>query len=185
MVCRYSDVTSKLEEWNQKGTFRGKLDLNRIGVFGHSRGGGAAGDALLKSDKIKLGANIDGVQWGDIVDNRFQKPFMFISADWPDEHEDFNSHAYVNKSNDVFYKAWIHGSAHSNFMDIPFMIPLKELSQAGEIDPYLGMQLTTKLVISFFDKHLKKKNLDINSLASEYDSLELSIDRPDPELTEN
>ena len=168
-----SDVTDRLENWNASGFFEGKLDVSRLGVFGHSRGGGAAGEALLTDSRFKAGANIDGVQWGKIVDTTFQQPFLFISADWPADHEDLNQHAYVNKSSSQFYEARVENSQHSNFMDIPYMIPIKELSQAGDIDPDMAIEITSKLVISFFDKSLKNKKLNLSYLESEYEKLEL------------
>lgn len=173
------DVIDHLYSWNQSGVFKNKLDLNNIGVFGHSRGGGAAGHSLLKDDRIKAGANIDGVQWGQIVDTTFQKPFLFISADWPEDHEDLNSHAYINKSNFLFYEAKIFNSAHSNFMDIPFMIPLKFLSQAGSIDPELGIEITRRLTTGFFNQHLKNIKSDFDTLDKRYDLLKLKITKGD------
>lgn len=173
------DVVDELDEWNDTGFFKGKLDLSNVGVFGHSRGGGAAGESLLIDSKIKAGANLDGVQWGQIVDTVFQKPFLFLSADWSAEHEDLNQHAYVNKSTSVFYESVVHQSGHSNFMDIPFMIPLKALSQAGDIDPDLAIEITGRVVTSFFDKHLKNKEIDMKALSGEYDMLEMNIFKGD------
>ena len=169
------DVVNNLNDWNQEGFFKGRLDVSRVGAFGHSRGGGPAGESMLMDDRIKAAVNIDGVQWGQMVDTVFQNPFLFLSADWPEEHEDLNGHAYVNKSTSVFYEGTILQSAHSNFMDIPYMIPLKELSQAGNIDPYLAGEISGKLVTSFFDRHLKNKDIDLNLLKSDYDMLELNI----------
>lgn len=173
------DVVSELDEWNAEGFYKGRLDLSNVGVFGHSRGGGAAGESLLIDNRIKAGANIDGVQWGQIVDNVFQKPFLFISADWPGEHEDLNQHAYINKSNSYFYESIIYKSAHSNFMDIPYMIPVKALSQVGEIDPDLAIEITGKVIASFFNKHLKNKDVDLNLLNSEYEMLDLNVFKGD------
>ena len=58
-------------------------------------------------------------------------------------------------------------------MDIPFMIPIRALSQAGDIDPDLAMEITRKLVTAFFDKHLKKDTMDLLALESEYDMLNI------------
>jgi hypothetical protein len=143
------DVVSELDAWNSSGFFEEKLDLSQVGAFGHSRGGGPAGEALLVDGRIKAAANIDGVQWGQMVDTVLQKPFLFLSADWPAEHENLNQHAYVNRSTSVFYEGMVLQSGHSNFMDIPFMIPLRALSQAGDIDPDLGMEITRAVVTSF------------------------------------
>ncbi|MGI9530527.1 hypothetical protein [Lutimonas sp.] len=169
------DVVDELNQWNQEGFFQGKLDTSKVGVFGHSRGGGAAGESLLIDDRIKAGANVDGVQWGRIVDTAFDKPFLFISADWPEEKDDLNSHAYINKSTAVFYDTRILETGHSSFMDIPFMIPLEALSQAGSIDPTLGMEITSNMVASFFDKHLKSEPIDMKNLDKKYDMLRMNI----------
>ena len=69
----------------------------------------------------------------------------------------------------------IHQSAHSNFMDIPLMIPIKALSQAGDIDPYLALEIIGKVVTTFFDKHLKNKDVDVSLLDSTYEMLDLKI----------
>ena len=64
-------------------------------------------------------------------------------------------------------------------MDIPFMIPLKALSQAGDIDPDLAIEITGRVVTSFFDKHLKNKEIDVKALSGEYDMLEMNIFKGD------
>ena len=175
-----TDVADQIESWNSSGFLKDKLDIENIGVFGHSRGGGAAGDAFLNDKRFKAGANVDGVQWGRIVDTSFQNPFLFISADWPEEKEDLNSHAYINKSQSVFYEGKILNTGHSSFMDIPFMIPLETLSQAGTIEPKEGIEITSKLLIAFFDNYLKNKEVDFNRLESEYDLLNLEIYKDQP-----
>jgi hypothetical protein len=183
MVERWADdmvdVVNELDVWNHAGFFKDRLDLSNVGVFGHSRGGGAAGESLLIDDRIKVAANVDGVQWGQIVDTVFQKPFLFLSSDWPADHANLNQHAYVNKSTSVFYESTILQSGHSNFMDIPYMIPLKSLSQAGDIDPDLAIEITSKVLTSFFDKHLKDKDLDLSLLSSDYEMLKFSIFKGD------
>lgn len=172
-------VIDNLGEWNQSGHFKGRLEVENVGVFGHSRGGGAAGESLLIDDRLKAGVNLDGVQWGSIVQSEFQKPFLFLSSDWPESHEDLNRHAYVNKSASVFYECTLLQSGHSNFMDIPYMIPLKALNLSGDIDRNLASEISNKLVVSFFDKYLKSSDVDLISLDSQYDLLEMNIYKGD------
>lgn len=173
------DVVDQLATWNDSGFFKGKLDVSKVGVFGHSRGGGAAGEALLIDRRIRAGANLDGVQWGQIVDTVFQKPFLFLSADWPADHQDLNQHAYINKSTSFFYKGTILQSGHSNFMDIPFIVPLQALNQAGDIDPNLAIEIASKTVSSFFDKHLKHQEINMQALSAQYNMLEMHIHQGD------
>lgn len=180
MVKRWTNdmmyIIDQLESWNKEGFLKNKLDLEKIGVFGHSRGGGAAGQVTIKDNRIKAAANIDGIQWGEMMDTIYTKPFLYISADWPAEHQDINSHVYKNKSTDYFYETKVLTAAHPNFMDIPFMVPVKSLAQTGAIDPELGIKLTNDLVIAFFDKHLKMdKTAEPTKIADKYDLLEMTV----------
>lgn len=169
-------VIDLLEVWNMNGFLKDKLDLNKIGVFGHSNGGGAAGQAGLIDPRVKAAANLDGITWGNLIDTAYTIPFLYVSADWPAEHEDINSHIYINKSTDYFYETKVLTSGHPNFMDIPFMIPVNSLAGTGEIDPYQGMEIINGLVTTFFDKHLKNKpEAKLQYLEAKYDLLEMKI----------
>jgi len=184
VIKRWSkDIVYTIDQfngWNTQGFFKNKLDVTKIGVFGHSVGGGAAGQSTIKDNRIKAAANIDGVQWGEMMDTIYHKPFLYISADWPTSHPDINSHAYLHKSTDYFYETKLLKSGHPNFMDIPFMIPIKSIAGTGTIDARLGIEITTQLVTTFFDKHLKKnKTIDLRKLGEHYELLEMTIHKGD------
>ena len=173
------DITTTIDlanDWNNQGFLANKLRLDQLAVFGHSNGGGAAGMVSAKDDRVKAGVNIDGITWGNLIDTFYNVPFLYISADWPAEHEDINSHIYINKSTDHFYECKLINSGHPSFMDIPFMIPIPSIAGTGSIDPYLGMEITTNLLTSFFDKHLKKlSNANPNKIDEEYELLEMTV----------
>ena len=169
-----------LEKWDTAGLLKGKIDLDKIGVFGHSVGGGTASNIAIMDNRVKAAANLDGIPWGNLIDTTLNIPFLYVSADWPEEHEDLNSHIFINRSRDYFYECRLIGSGHPNFMDIPFMIPVKMLSGAGDINPYTGMEIVTKLVTSFFDKHLKnEQGSDPMKISEEYELLEMTIFKGD------
>ncbi|WP_378180578.1 alpha/beta hydrolase family protein [Aquimarina sp. SS2-1] len=173
-------VIDQLKSMNTDAFFKDHIDLDRIGVFGHSRGGGAAGQTALKDDRIKVAANIDGIQWGEMMDATFQKPFLLLSSDWPEEHENINAHTYINKSTDYFYEGKLLTSGHSNFMDIPLMIPMRSLAGTGSIDPKLGLKITNEVLLAFFNKHLKSKtNNDPIKVSEQYSLLEMKIYKGD------
>ena len=165
-----------LDKWNTEGLLKGKLDLDKIGVFGHSVGGGSAGNLAMKDNRVKAAANLDGIQWGNKIDSTYQIPYLYVSADWPAEHEDINSHVYKYKSHDYFYESKLLKSGHPNFMDIPFMIPVNSLAGTGDIDPYLGTEIVTNLVTSFFDRHLKNElNVHPENIGEQYDLLQIAV----------
>lgn len=169
-----------LDSWNKEGTLAGKMDLAKLAVFGHSNGGGSAGKLPLMDERVKAAANLDGITWGNLIDTTYQIPFLYISADWPADHEDINSHVYIGKSNDYFYEAKLLQSGHPNFMDIPFMIPVQKLAGTGTIDPYLGIDIITKLLTSFFDRHLKQsQEANPQDIGEQFELLKMTVYRGD------
>ncbi len=166
----------QLGKWNSEGLLKNKLALDKVGVIGHSVGGGAAGNAAIQDSRIRAAVNLDGIQWGKMIDTTYQIPYLYVSADWPAEHEDINSHVYINKSTDYFYESKLLNSGHPNFMDIPFQIPVPALAGTGEIDAYEGMEIVSRLVTSFFDRHLKGlENTSPEQTGSQFDLLEMKI----------
>lgn len=67
--------------------FNGKIDLNNIGVFGHSFGGATAYDLCYNDNRIKAGIDLDGSLFSGSLyksDNEsMKKPFMFIFSEQP------------------------------------------------------------------------------------------------------
>ena len=169
-------VLDQLEAWNSTGILQGTLDLNRIGVIGHSVGGGAAGRLAMQDSRIRAAVNLDGIQWGTMIDTVYQVPYLYVSADWPADHEDINAHIYINKGTDYFYETKLLHSGHPNFMDIPLMIPVPALAGTGQIDPYTGLEIVTNLVTTFFDRHLKDlPDADPVEVGDQYDLLEMKV----------
>jgi len=165
-------IVARIPDWNKASFLKGHLEESLIGVFGHSQGGSAAGQALVDDSRIMCGINIDGVAWGNMLDTLMTKPFSFLSADWPASHPDLNKFAYRNGGSAGFYKAKIIGSAHSNFMDIPLMIKSRLLSQAGTIDPNRAHLITNDWIVSFFDNYLKGETEDLLDLYDRYTELQ-------------
>ncbi len=75
------------------------------------------------------------MQWGGIIDTVMTKPIALISSEWDSSHPNLNSIAYRNGSYSDFYNARILKSGHANFMDIPFMVDMRLINEAGEINP--------------------------------------------------
>ena len=72
------DQIEALDRGELGGAFSGRLDLDRIGLFGHSMGGAVTGEVCMLDERCKAGANLDGVQWGDVIDGRIGQPFMMM-----------------------------------------------------------------------------------------------------------
>lgn len=166
-----SVVIDELENWNSSSILASHINTAQIGVFGHSQGGAAAGQILLDDVRVKAAINVDGVQWGPMIDTILTKPMAHISADWPETHPDFNKHIYKNRSTSDFYNVKIVGTGHSNFMDIPSMIRIPIINEAGAINPKKGYGISSTFILRFFDKYLLEKSSNIMELGQEYPEL--------------
>ncbi|MFO7844255.1 MAG: hypothetical protein R6V16_10645 [Bacteroidales bacterium] len=149
-------ILNELDKWENDSFWSKGADFSKIGAFGHSQGGSAIGQVLLEDNKIIAGINIDGAQWGNLLDTTFNKPFLWISSDWPKEHMNINKFSYRNLPDKTFNKHIVKNSGHSNFMDIPLMVNLSFINEAGSIKPHEAYRETTKLIVDFFNKNLNK-----------------------------
>ena len=63
-------VLNRLEQLNASdasGKFMGRLDMTRVGVFGHSFGGAAAALFCHEDSRCKAGIDVDGAPHGSVI----------------------------------------------------------------------------------------------------------------------
>jgi predicted dienelactone hydrolase len=155
-----------LQEQNEdtNSPFNQKLDFSRIGVYGHSTGGGAAIQfcgtdtrckALLGQDPFMRPVSYE------ILDKGISQPsfFMFSQA-WADEADSRNNKLFkpfYTNSADSFGAVYIDGTAHYDFTDLPLLSPLApQLGLKGPINGKRVTVIVNDYLLSFFDTTLKK-----------------------------
>jgi predicted dienelactone hydrolase len=72
------DRLQQLNGSDPSGRFTGRLDLSRVGVFGHSFGGAQAAQFCHDDARCKAGVDIDGMPFGSVIRDGLQQPFMFL-----------------------------------------------------------------------------------------------------------
>jgi dienelactone hydrolase len=149
-------ILDQLQALNEaSGPLRGMLDLARVGAIGHSLGGAAAGQAVLQDERVIAGVDLDGFMFGDMIDARLSKPFMFVSAvrPWAGETESA-LRVFFERSVGPAYSLLIDGFEHSTFTDLPLLAA----GWPGEGDAVAGrraIEIQRAYVTAFFDRHLK------------------------------
>jgi hypothetical protein len=63
------------------GRFTGRLDLSRIGAFGHSFGGATVAEFCRRDSRCRAGVDIDGAPQGVVIREGLQQPFMLLLSD--------------------------------------------------------------------------------------------------------
>lgn len=75
------DQLECLNDSDPAGRFRGRLDLERVGMFGHSLGGSTALLFCHDDPRCKAGIDVDGVPLGRVIAEGITQPFMFLVSD--------------------------------------------------------------------------------------------------------
>jgi hypothetical protein len=152
-------VLDELERANRgesQSPFDGRLNLARIGVFGMSLGGAAAGQVCSVDTRCKAGINIDGLQRGNLLGNPPTQPFMFMSSEFYFESDrGVNAPVYERVQNDA-YEVMVKGSRHLNFTDFYLISPLLKMAGVlGSVEGERMQRIVNDYTLAFFNKHLK------------------------------
>jgi dienelactone hydrolase len=163
-------VVSQLEHLNAadpSGKFTGRLDLQRLGMFGHSFGGATALQFCHDDPRCKAGIDIDGAPYGSVVQEGLKQPFLFIFSDHSRELSDPASKQILADFQSLYdhlpngrLLITIRRANHFSFSDqmlvkSQYVIGLLRLFGIGGLDGRRGLAITAEYVHTFFDVHLK------------------------------
>jgi predicted dienelactone hydrolase len=147
------------EEW----FLSGKLDFGKVGVFGHSTGGGAAAEFCGTDPRCSAALMMD--LWvepvsASVVDVGLTQPYLLLhSAAWAnleDPSENFvrNGELIEASSGDVV-EIRIEGTEHHDFTTLPLLTPLAStIGLKGPIEGDRGLALINFYTVAFFDQYL-------------------------------
>lgn len=163
--------------------YRGRLDLARIGAFGHSLGGTTSLVLAAGDTTIRAAINIDGDPMGTVLEARPRQPLLLISSESPpieeapanpdprhvelvkagldrSELRRTGDWQRIAQSSASAQRIRVLGARHSNFSDLSLASPLitdpaKRWMRMGPIDGARSLRITSALVASFFDRTLR------------------------------
>lgn len=150
------DELERINRGDRPSLFAGRLDLDRIGLFGHSMGGSTAGEVCSLDARCKAGVNLDGLQMGGLLDHptELKQPFMIMYSNDLVGIDDF---LYSQVENQV-YRVFIKGTKHFSYSDYSIDWPGSPVGAIlGKVGPIDGQRMETILnsyLVAFFDKHL-------------------------------
>jgi predicted dienelactone hydrolase len=161
------DRLERLNTSDASGKFARRLDMTRVGVFGHSFGGATALQFCHEDPRCKAGIDVDGAPHGRVIQTGIDRPFMLLLSDHGRESDpesrqimaDIQS-IYDRLPADGRVRIVIRGSNHFLFSDdgaLRSHIVLRTLRMLGivGIDGRRQLAVTTYCVHSFFDAYLK------------------------------
>jgi dienelactone hydrolase len=156
------------------------MDLNRIGMFGHSAGGFTAANMMYGDRRIKAGVNLDGTleytakpdgtNLSEVALHGLDRPFLLMGNSSADDGSD----VLREPSWASFWRhqrGWkadvtLDDSVHASFTDAKALlpqlagrVPAATLDAAvGTVDAHRAVAANRALVASFFDRFLKGRD---------------------------
>ncbi|QSQ27269.1 hypothetical protein JY651_21165 [Pyxidicoccus parkwayensis] len=156
------DQLTRLDTADAQGRFTGRLDLTRVGMFGHSFGGSTAGEACRTDARVKAGLNMDGTFFGNL-DAEVRVPFLLMNSE--EATVDPSRARFFEHLRAIGYDVSFEGAGHFSFTDLGLALPLlqhyaprtdAEDYQLGTLDAARAPMLVKAYVLAFFDKHLRE-----------------------------
>jgi dienelactone hydrolase len=156
----------------------GRVDLSRIGVFGHSTGAGATVEFCLVDLRCQAALVMD--LWAEPVDPEIQQlslnqPILILhsenwdSLDTPQRNYGLIGTLVDRATRDVF-EITIQGSKHYDFSSLPLLTPLAEnLGLKGPINGELMLEIINAESTAFFNRYLRgDETINLEQLSGEY-----------------
>jgi predicted dienelactone hydrolase len=186
-----SFVFDRLQQLNApdpSGKFKGRLDLSRVGLFGHSFGGATAAQFCHDDSRCKAAVDVDGRPFGSVIQSGLRQPFMFLMSDHGRESDpegrqimaDIQS-IYDRLPPDRRVYVTIRGANHFLFSDdgalLKSHIVMRILRAFGVvgIDGRRQLAVTAYCLRNFFDAYLKGTTTTPPNLSSPlYPELEVA-----------
>lgn len=148
---------------NGESPFSGRADLNRVGVYGHSTGGGAAIQFCGTDTRCRAVLGMDPfmrpVSAAVIESGLSQPAFFMFSQSWADDADSKNNQLFKQFQphvSDNLGVIRIDGTKHYDFSDIPLLSPIApQLGLKGPLQGKRVTEIVNTYLIEFFEMTLK------------------------------
>ncbi|MEM7051538.1 MAG: hypothetical protein AAF604_17860 [Acidobacteriota bacterium] len=152
---------AELDRADPSGRLTGRVDLGRLGVFGHSLGGRIAGAVTGSDERVRAFAAMEGVAPRKVRQGGLDAAALVLySSSLPDIAQPNLRDIIANRRNDVFL-ARLEGFGHNSVTDLPLLDPA---TYGAEVDSGLGLERTRALLRSFFDRYVRQRSVSFNAL---------------------
>jgi len=156
------DTLQNLKPDDPAGQLMNRIDFSRVGVLGHSTGGGAAIQFCARDERCQavLGMDpyMDPVSY-DVLDRGISKPYLaMFSAVWAEDRSRNNRifEHFSSNANGDGYQYYIEQTAHYDFTDMPAFSPLApHLGLKGPLDGEQVSKIVNAYTLAFFGHYFK------------------------------
>jgi predicted dienelactone hydrolase len=173
LAARVGDTRFVLDQLGSRG-----LNLEKVGMFGHSYGGFTAGETMLYDRRIDAGINMDGgmfPEFGAVAERGLDRPFFLYGGQAKNEDGTIVDHSPFTSFDPSWGQFWanqkgpkrsvvLKDARHNSFSDLQVILPqlTKPLNLPadhwvdviGTIDPAKSLMAQNAEIRQFFGRYL-------------------------------
>lgn len=155
------DVVFALDQLAKTSFLQGRLDLEKVGAFGHSIGGAAIVYASLLDDRIGALINMDGTPPSVALDRGVDVPYLFLEdlTDYENHPGYILLHArrqgFCERNTAASWRILFAGFHHNSFLDQGYYLGLSPAEQSRAED---RLNWIYGYVSDFFNMALRQKD---------------------------
>jgi dienelactone hydrolase len=149
----------ELDDGGPFGAIAASADLTRIGVYGHSTGGGAAIKVCLEDERCDAVLGLD--PWVEPLSDKVIKlpatrPALYMRSDeWRGNENDNLLRGIAGRSEAITYWVGVEGAEHNDFVLTPLLSPIAaQLGFKGPIRAGRILPIIDNYLLGFFDVFL-------------------------------
>ncbi|MBL8102398.1 MAG: hypothetical protein JNM02_07710, partial [Anaerolineales bacterium] len=166
-----SFALDQLSAWDEEAgnPFEGRLDLERVGVYGHSTGGGAAIQFCGTDTRCKAVLGMDPFMRpvsAEVIEGGVSQPsFFMFSQSWADLTDSKNNRLFnqflPNAENNMGVIS-IDGTKHYDFSDLPLLSPVApQLGLKGPLSGQTVIKIINSYLLDFFELTLNDRSSNL------------------------
>lgn len=150
---------------------RGALDLDRVGLLGHSDGGSTVAHALHTDPRFTAGVNLDGTLWTPQAIAGSSRPLLLFGRESMDPFEAQTWAQFEANHRGPELRINLLGSTHDTFTDFAVLVPqvapiIPEppswvVQAVGTINGPRAVAVIRTYTTAFFDLYLRRHDSDL------------------------
>jgi dienelactone hydrolase len=177
-------VVNALEEGPEGpfGPTAESADASRLGVYGHSTGGGAAVSFCLQDERCDAVLGLD--PWVEQIPDRViavsaTRPALYMRSDeWRGDENDAILRGIAERSTETTYWIGVEGASHNDFVATPLLSPFApRVGLTGPIAAGRIIPIIDRYLVGFFDVYLLETGSAALDTAS-FDEVSVEVIRP-------
>ncbi len=164
------------------GPIAGSADASRLGVYGHSTGGGAAVSFCLQDERCDAVLGLD--PWVEPIPDRViavsaTRPALYMRSDeWRGDENDAILRGIAERSTETTYWIGVEGASHNDFVATPLLSPFApRFGLTGSIPAGRIIPIIDRYLVGFFDVYLLDTGPAALDTAS-FDEVSVEVIRP-------